>query len=208
MDPLEEDTDDIRDQKAKIKEQMLAFFDFYVDKMLPTCAGNKMWHPKIRHYECVSESKLSNGHVRITYGDEALCALLYKNAREKWIAGFKYLDENKHTPKNQLKVPKWNNKKPEENQDFKALYSDPYAGQNKLGGWNREGRKYFGQMARICKETRENRKERCAEVERACQQRLYEQNKDRYDKENEKKRKHSDETDENLEEDPDLEWYM
>jgi hypothetical protein len=42
--PEEGDDPEAVDEKAQRKEDVLKFFDFYVDKLLPTCAGTKMWH--------------------------------------------------------------------------------------------------------------------------------------------------------------------
>jgi hypothetical protein len=121
------------DKKARKKEDVLKFFDFYVDKLLPTCAGTKMWHAGIRHFECVSQSKLPDNRPRVTYTTEAMCAVLYANSRDKWIAMHAW--KKKHPGKGkEFDPPRWKKGNPEENKEFQSLYTDPNGGQNKYGG--------------------------------------------------------------------------
>jgi hypothetical protein len=206
FEPVEGDTEAILTKKASEMEARLKFFDFYVDKMLPTCAGTKMWHTGVRHFECVSTSKLPNhDELRVSVQTEALCALLYKNAREKWIATYKFKVANRGTGKKAPAVPRYNPKEPTKNTEFVALYSDPFSGQSKLGGWNKQGRKFYAKMGKLVKATRTNHAARCVKVETTCFQRLHEQNKEVYDKREKKKRK-IDEIVPSDDESSDLEW--
>jgi hypothetical protein len=43
FEPEEGDDPEAVDEKAQKLEDVLKFFDFYIDKLLPTCAGTKMW---------------------------------------------------------------------------------------------------------------------------------------------------------------------
>jgi hypothetical protein len=205
FEPEEEDSEPILTQKLKNKKEFLDFFDLYVDKMVPTCAGTKMWHMGIRHFECLSTSKLPNKELRVSPATEALVAVLYINGRDKWIAMHKWTIAH---PGQKAEPPRWSKKTPDENLEFRALYSDPFAGQNKLGGWTKEGRKLFGQLAKLVKKTRTENKERCVQVEQACVERLFALNKETYDKKASKKRKAKDIEPEEEEEDDDLEWVV
>jgi hypothetical protein len=203
MDPEDDDTPDILAKKASDKAEALAFLDFYVDKMIPACANTKMWHSRARHFECMSQSKLSNNELRVSYGTEALCATLYKNGRNKWIAMHKWKKVNP----GKKEPPRWRKKLPEENKEFQSLFSDPFSGQCKFGGWTKEGRKTFGQFARMSKTARTQNLEECVKVETDCVARLFAQYKEHYDKinDNKKKRKATD-IDEDEEEDEDMDW--
>jgi hypothetical protein len=68
LDPKEGDSPEILAKKAADKAISLDFFDFYVDKMIPTCASTKRFHSGARHFECLSLSKLSNKELRVSYG--------------------------------------------------------------------------------------------------------------------------------------------
>lgn len=188
FEPEEGDAPEALAQKAQKKEDVLKFFDLYVDKMLPSCAGTKMWHAGIRHFECVSQSKLPDNKPRVTYTTEAMCAVLYANSRDKWIAirAWKKLNPGKgkdHKP------PQWKKSAPEENTEFQSLYTDPNGGQNKYGGWKKAGRKLFKRYALMNMAAREQNAELCAQVETACVARLYEQNKELHVNPPSKKRK-------------------
>lgn len=206
FDPKEGDSDEILAQKENNKANCLAFFDFYVDALLPCCAGTKMWHVDIRHIECVSQSLLPNSRdLRVSAATEAMCALIYKNGRKKWIAMHIWYANNPQQPGEAKKEPpRWNIKDPQKNVEFKTPYSDPNGGQNKLGGWNKEGRRMFVQYGRLVKATRTTKKEQCIKVETECMQRLFAQNKDYHDKKQKKKKRKAKVLDE--EEDEDDEW--
>jgi hypothetical protein len=205
FEPEEGDSEQILTQKLKTKKEFLDFFDFYVDKMVPTCAGTKMWHMGIRHFECLSTSKLPNKEHRVPPATEALVAVLYINARDKWVAMHKW---TKAHPEHKGDPPRWSKKRPDEYVEFRALYSDPFAGQNKLGGWAKGARKLFGQLAKLVKNNRLENKERCVQVEQACVDRLFAKNKETYDKKASKKRPAKDIEQEEEEEDEDLEWVV
>lgn len=204
FDPEEGDSEEVLTKKLADKAARLDFFDFYVDKMLPTCAGTKMWHSGIRHFEAVSASKLPDASERISASTEGLCAVLYKNGRKKWIAMHKWYQDN---PGAKKEPPRWNKKKPGELTEFMTLYSDPYGGQNKLGGWTKEGRKLHVRLSKSVLEAR--KKKECVEVEMACVARLFAQNKAHYDNKNASKKRKAEEIADESEDDPgDLEWVV
>ena len=206
FDQEEGDSDEILTKKETDKANCLAFFDFYVDTLLPCCAGTKMWHVDIRHTECVSQSQLPNSRdLRVSPATEAMCALIYKNGRKKWIAMHIWYESNPQQPgEAKPEPPRYNPKKKEENVEFKSPYSDPNGGQNKYGGWNKEGRRMFVQYGKLVKATRTTKMEQCIKVETECFTRLFAQNKAYHDKKYKKKKRKAKVLDE--EEDEDDEW--
>lgn len=204
FEPKEGDSAEILAKKQTDKAGCLAFFDFYVDKMIPTCAGTKMWHVGVRHKEPMSTSLLpnSNGQLRVSAATEGLTGLLYHNGRDKWIAMYHFNVKNPGKT-----APRWRNKEPEKNTEFRARYSEPFSGQNPFGGWSQEGRKLYGKLGRMVKTARTDHPERCLEVENDCVQRLFAQNKEYHDKiALSKKRKAKGLANEDDEPDEDLEW--
>jgi hypothetical protein len=189
FDPVDDDSETEKEEKKENKQAALEFFDFYMDKMLPTCAGTKMWHTGVRHFTALSDNVLPNSpkqELRVSYATEALCALLYENGRDKWIAMHQWI---KNKPANQkLKVPRWRKDAPEENKEFRAKYSDPYAGQNKYGGWPSEGRLQFVEYGKMVKTARTEDLEHCIAVEKECAKRLFAQNSEHYAQLEEKKK--------------------
>jgi hypothetical protein len=202
FEPADGDSDEVLAQKETDMAARLEFLDFFVDKMLPTCAGTKMWHSGVRHFEALSDSMCSDGKLRVSPTTEGLCALLYANGRTKWMAMKQWYDDN---PNEKKEPPRWHKKRPNENIEFKALYSDPYGGQNQRGGWSPKGRKLHIKYSKLVIAARQ--KKECREVELACVARLFAQNKSFYDKkESSKKRKAEEMADDSDDEDGDLEW--
>ena len=205
FDPEEGDSQEILTKKQTDKAHCLAFFDFYVDTLLPCCAGTKMWHIDIRHIECVSQSRLPNKDLRVSYATEAMCALIYKNGRKKWIAMHAWYELNPQEPgKPKPEPPRWNIKQKDKNVEFKSLYSDPCGGQNKLGGWTRDGRRMFVQYGLLVKSTRTTKVPQCIQVEKECFGRLFAANKLYHDKKQKKKKRKAKVLEE--ENDDDEEW--
>ncbi len=198
----EGDSDETIASKAEEMKLAEKFFDYYVDKMVPCCAGKKVWHPDVRHAEPMSTSLLPNGQVRVPAGAEALVGLFYRNAHKKWCLMATY---NKGTSKT---YPLFNPKVPTKNPEWATLYSDRCGGVQSWGGWSKEGRLKYNQLQKLVFTSRKKNAARHLKAENACLARL----QDKYQeviakkKENKKKRKRSEVLDESTEEE--LEWFL
>lgn len=210
FEPLDDDTEQMKEDKEEALEKAKALFDFYVDQLVPAVAGKTLWHPKVRHFECMSSSKLKSAanQLRITSSTEALTVVMYKNAITKWNAMLKF---NKTRKKNQ-RYPTWNPRRPEENKEWRTPYSSAYSGQSKFGGWNTEGRKYFLDIQKKIIESREQNADRILQVEQESIARLFEQYKDvfGYDEErpSKKKKLNDDDDDDSVAHAAKNEWYF
>lgn len=182
--------------------EFLAFYDFYVDKMLPTAAGPKKWNVQARHFQPLSTSKLTDGRLRVHPSSEAVVALFFANNHKKWMTMRKWEVANPgQTNKN-----RWIKTKPDVNKDYATLYSDASAGQNKFGGWTKEGRKLYGRYGLMVKQARKEKKEVGLRYETECFKRLYETNQELHEKKKKpKKRKYQAEGEED-DEDEELDW--
>jgi len=196
FDIVEGDDQDTIDAKTQDLQKAEDFFDFYVDKMVATVAGKKVWHPYVRHHECLSTSKFASKHPRVTAGTEAFVALLYRNAYKKW--------EKMHAWDKSARglYPKYNKLKPKENSEWATEYTDACGGVQKFGGWNVAARKKHVQLMKMVTASRENNARRHRIVEQACVKRL--QHKYRALYENKKARGKKRNNEENEEEDEEL----
>ena len=142
--------------------------------ILTCCAGAKLFHPKIRHFDSMTEVLMPNGgegQLRITAATEAFAILTYMNNHKKWEA---IRDCQAKNPNSATKCPRYSKKKPTENEEFKAEYSDSQTGTPFWGGWSEEGRKLFGVLQREVLASREANKERHVQRDKESVARLHE----------------------------------
>ena len=181
-----EENDDDSDKEKGEKAAKLTYYhqilDFFVDKMVPTVAGYKLWPQEVCHFEPISFSQIPNsgGKLRITAGTEAFALLMYKNCKSKWEAMHKHdvIDKKKE------KYPRYSKKQdPEKNLEWDTPYSDPTSGQNKFGGWRKKGKREYARLQKLVLAAR-GEKKRCREVDEATVARLFEENKDMHKKKN------------------------
>jgi hypothetical protein len=161
------------------KEKAMEIMCFYTDKLVPTIASAKMFGESIRHFEPLSSIEIPNsgGQLRVPPSTEAFTLLIYKNCQRKWEAMHKFLVENRgQAPE---KMPRWQKKTPEVNKEFKSLYSDQSSGQNKYGGWSKEGLTVFIELKRLITGVRQD-KSLCDKVDTLTMQRLFEFHREKY----------------------------
>jgi hypothetical protein len=191
--------------KKTDEDLVLAFFDCFVDKMVPAVAGKKVWHPHVRHHENMSTSKFGNKKPRVTAGSEALAAVMYLNGHKKWSSMVDWKISDKKSP-----YPKFNPKNPEVNRDWRTPYSDACGGQKKYGGWNDDGRKLFTVLQKKVHGSRKQNAKRHEKVESECVQRLQDKYRDLYTttaKQNKRKRRSRD-SEEHEEKCELMEWFL
>lgn len=206
--PTLEDAEDPQAAAHKVAEykEFLDFFDYYTYAMVGAVAGAKRWDDKHKFVEPMSTSKMNDGEApRISRNHEALVGLLYFNGRTKWMAMQAWYKANPNRGRD--RVPRWSKKTPGQNLEYKTPYSDPFAGQNHLGGWNHDGRVLFGKFVREVAKTRKQHADRCFEVETESITRL--RAKHNYTSEQAtKKRKAEDISEEPLVDADQLQWYV
>jgi hypothetical protein len=147
--------------------------DLYTEILLPACAGKKLFHPKIRHFETVTECMMpgSTQQARIPCGTEGFTVLTYMNNHKKWNAHRKWIKAHP----NGEKCPRFNSNKPDEHVDFRAKYSDSEVGTNSWGGWSDESKKLYVTLQKEAFKSREDNKERHINIDQECVKRLYSQ---------------------------------
>ena len=160
----EEDDEETIEAKTLDLRDALDFFDFYCDKMVPTVAGKKVWHPHARHHECMSISKLPNKQLRVPPNTEALVSVMYRNCYNKWNMMSKW-DVT-------VKGPYPIFKKPDTNPEWATEYTDACGGQQKFGGWSVAGRVKFVKLAKIVQTSRKKNAKRHLQVEQDSLKRL------------------------------------
>ena len=171
--PEEGDTEDELTKKAAGMALLEDLMDYYTEKLMPACAGAKLFNTKIRHFDAMSEVLMPNGgegQLRITAGTEAFAMLTYMNNKDKWEATFDWHAKNPNTT---TKCPRYSKTKPTENVKFKAKYSDSQTGTPHWGGWSEEGRKLFGVLQREVLASRAENMERHIQRDKECVVRLH-----------------------------------
>lgn len=162
-------------------------FDFYVDKLLPAVAGANNFNEGVRHFVPVSEAKFTEsddglgGKLIVTPGMEALVLLFFKNARRKWELMYDHEYVKGFTNKKLNPFPTWSPKKPEENKEWKTVYSNPASGQDPFGGWKASGLKENSKLLKVMKEVRDD-VSLCLFQEKLAVERLYKANKEMHEK--------------------------
>ena len=151
--PLGEDPSP-EDQNAY--DEVMAIAILYWDVLLPAVAGNAWWRWGIRSTTTISKAQVG-GDACITAGTEAMAVLCYENCLDKWN---EIWELQKKDPK--AKIPK--KKNDSESQKFRGLFSNPFAGQAKYGGWNRKGIARFKELRTLISEARGD-EENCEEWE-------------------------------------------
>lgn len=172
FDHEEDDDEETKANKTKDLKDAQGFFDFYVDKMVPTVAGKKVWHPHARHHELMSTSLLPNKQPRVPPNTESLVAVMYRNCYQKWNQMHAW-DLTKQGPYPQFK-------KPDINPEWATEYTDACGGQQRWGGWSIAGRVKFVKLAKIVQVSRKKNAKRHLQVEKACLRRLQAKYKDLY----------------------------
>ena len=142
------------DTAPAVRKDMEAKLVTYVNEMLPKVAGNKYFGPGTRHYECPSffehpqevpeGSNLDDYVQAVSEADEAFLVLLWENSYDKWVEqDRKYkvsVEENKKDPNKPIYEAK------EDKTDYKLPYTNPKAGNNKYGGYTKNGIILFDKM--------------------------------------------------------------
>ena len=97
------------------------------------------------------------GDACITAGTEAMTVLCYENCLDKWKEIWELQKKD-----SKAKIPK--KKADSQSQKFRGLFSNPFAGQAKYGGWNRKGIARFKELRTLISEARGD-EENCEEWE-------------------------------------------
>ena len=168
----DEDSEEVRANKLRCLKEAEDLMELYTEVLVPAIAGPKLWHPKIRHFESMTVATMPNNSTqnRITCSTEAMTCLTYMNNRGKWMAQRRFLDEN---PGNDDQMPRYNSKKPDENQEFKTLYSDSGVGQAAWGGWSTESKYLLRTLTTEVLESRRQNVDRHVQVDMECVDRLF-----------------------------------
>ena len=123
--PEEGDTEDDLTKKAAGMALLEDIMDYYTEKLMPACAGAKLFNTKIRHFDSMSEVLMPNGgegQLRITAGTEAFAMLTYMNKKDKWEATFDWHAKNPNTT---TKCPRYSKTKPKENENSRPNIRTP-----------------------------------------------------------------------------------
>jgi len=174
----ESDNHHTTEAKKKARECFDVMFDFYVDRMLATVAGKKMWGPDIKYTEEVSKSLIPKIALpRITPSTEAFAVLVYSNCRNKWNQ--MHMDRKAHREnkeaRGKFKCPRFN-KKTGENPEYATPFTDSASGQKKVGGYTDSGIDEFVRLQKMLvqEQQKPDAKDRFSMVERASILRLRE----------------------------------
>lgn len=143
---------------------------WYVDRLLPKFTGTKReFNHEIRYYQTISKAKLNKtGDLPdITPETEAFGYLLYENNFKKWIKLNKLEDDHPNkSGKTQVLTKKKDGfvEKDEyryfyvsEHEDLGTPYTNPDAGQQQFGGWNRKGILRYIELVKNIRKARESR---------------------------------------------------
>jgi hypothetical protein len=176
-DELETDDAKTKKKKASDLKKLEHFFDVYNDIMLPCVAGKTVWKPEIRHKEPISVSKYPNtSSNRVNTSTEAMTALFYLNNVDKWNQHLAYREKYPNSKTHPF--PSYSKKRPDENVEYRTLYTDTCVGQDLKGGWNKEGKIEFVRLQKLALVAREEaNKDRSIAIETASCDRLYAANK-------------------------------
>jgi len=178
FDILDTDTKEQKEVKMKGLQLFELMFDFYVEKMLASCAGMQVWGPSVKYYEEVSQSLMPNSEkaLRITASTEAFTVLIYKNCWKKWNAMHKSMQAfHQSNMPGKWACPRFNKKK-QENLEYETPYTDSASGQKKIGGYTNEGMQEYRRLKNIVMANRKDQKERVSAVESASILRLQQKN--------------------------------
>ncbi|KAL3909974.1 MAG: hypothetical protein SGARI_002343, partial [Bacillariaceae sp.] len=169
---LEERNEAAQEQADRDIARMKKVFDLYVDVCLTAvagCNGTSGFPPAVKCFEPVSTCQVANGggSLRITAGSEAFALLMYRNCVSKWnqMHIFKI-------KKVKGKQPRYSKKRDQDNILWKTRYTDPACGQNKYGGWVKQGKQDYMMLQKKFAALRKDHAELCLAVETACCERL------------------------------------
>lgn len=163
------------DEKLAKTTTFRFWFDFYVEKMLPTIAGSDLWND-IKYSEPVSTCLVpgTKKSLRITTSTEAFTVLLYKNCYKKWNKMYRDYEAHKDSgSRTKWKCPRYHKEKfPDE--DYKTPYTDATKGRQKEGGFNWQGMEEYNRLQCLVYDSREapGGMDRFVRVEKRCLQRL------------------------------------
>jgi hypothetical protein len=143
--------------RAKVKQvrKNRDIFKWYWLSLLPKVCGNKRWGQTIRLYGTISGHGPVGKKVRyVTSSDEALVQVLYENCGQR----FPYLAS---LPRKKYTTEELEEQKKHEL--YGSMYSDNTVGQQKIGGWNKEGRERFYALNTHIREVRRDPKVKAVE---------------------------------------------
>ena len=191
-----------------------SLFDFYVDKCLPAVAGAQDFRANVRHFVPVSQARYPDsvagvgGKLIINPGMEALVLFFFINARKKWEMMYDWQYVKGYTDRKKNPFPKWSPLQPLVNVEWKTVYSNSASGQDPLNGWRKAGIKEYNHILGKMMEVRKDQ-DLCLFEEKLAVQRLYEANKEHYEKINANKpaaveEDDGDDDDEMIFDDPDM----
>jgi hypothetical protein len=123
------------------------------------------------------------GKTIVPPGTEALIYLFIKNAKSKWEAMFDHEVLKGFTNKKLHPFPRWSKLKPDENVQWKTLYSDQASGQSSFGGWKVDGLREYARLVAMMKQVRKN-KTLCLKVDTEIKDRLFAANQAYWDRAN------------------------
>jgi hypothetical protein len=172
-------------------------FDWYIEHMLPAICGSNDFPAKIRHFQPVSTARYDDnaadslaGKLICPPSQEAMALLYFTNARKKWEMMYDWEHVQGKQDKEQFPFPQWSPKDREVNKEWKTLYSNPHSGQDPFGGWKKTGLHKFNEYCRMMKKVRDDGN--AIHQEKLAVQRLYQKNKETYEKNGKKKVAESD----------------
>lgn len=201
---------DTEEEKVEKRAGLLGveqIMDMYTEKLIPAVAGPTLFHPKIRHFEEMTTSKMPPiaglSQLRIPATTEAMAIMAYANNRTKWQSMIDWKRDHPGT-----KLPKYSTKNPTVNREFKELYSNCGGKQHPWGGWSTEGRKIFNKLQKKIYESREKNLDRHIKADRECVARLHEKYKDMHSETEPPNKKQKHEIEIGLDDDEELDFIV
>lgn len=122
---------------------------WWMDVFMPMAVGLEFWGPNIKPFHLMTDKVMVHGDVSgvekvlVTITSEAYAFQTYANCRDKWMADYKYLKENK-----KKKIPAYSKKDPATHK-HKNKWSNPCTGSVTGGGWEEEGLEYLNKMIEV-----------------------------------------------------------
>ena len=205
FDIVDTDSEEEKVLKREGRLEIEQVMDMYTEKLIPAVAGPNLFHPRIRHFEDMTTSKMPPitglEQLRITASTEAMAIVAYANNRTKWQAMIAWKRDHPG-----VKVPRYNSRKPTIHVEFKELYSSSFEGSNPWGGWNTEGRKLYTALQKKITNSRIDNLDRHVKHDKECVARLYEKYKDMHSNMDPPSKKNKPNPDFNLEDDEELDF--
>ena len=125
-------------------------FVLWIDTMMGIACGKKLFGPEKRSQHCISSYKYADGKEVIPAGMEAMVILMLENAQAKWaFEGDLELKWNRTMVNADRKTKPYKKNCPD------TPYTTVKGGNNKYGGWTKEGRIRFAKIRALIQKGRQ-----------------------------------------------------